>query len=82
MSQFLLFFGITKIIFPSIFSHFSSHLSSQLTFEINFPKSADLWLIQMQQIFYRKINTIEVFWFLILITPVFSSVTIWYPMNV
>ena len=49
---------------------------------MNFPKSAGLWLIQIQQIFYRKINTIEVFWFLILITLVFASVTIWYPMNV
>ena len=71
--------GNRKNNFFCIFSHFSSYLTSLQTFEMNFPKSADFWLIQTQHIFHCKINTIEVFWFLISITLVFSSLTIWYP---
>ena len=66
----------------SIFSHFLSYLISLQTLEINFPKSADICLIQTQHIFYCKINTTEVFWFLISITTAFLSVKISYPMVV
>ena len=38
-----------------------------------FSNTADLWQIQTQHIFYRKINTIEVFWFLISVSQASSQ---------
>ena len=78
MLQFPFFSWNYKNDFPSILFHFLSHLVSLQTFEINFPKSADMWLIQTKQIFYCKINKIRALCFLISVTPAFLLVAIWY----